>query len=59
MSIDERPDVSFQSHKGRCRGNQFFGFMLLLASIHRIGFACDLLDGGIRQDVQVLCRHTK
>ena len=37
----------------------FFGFMLLLASVHRIGFACDLLDGGIRQDVQVLCRQTK
>jgi len=32
-------------------------FMLVLsASIHRIGFACHSLDGGVGQEVQVLRR---
>jgi len=41
-----------RSLKGRCRGNQFL--LVVLVSIHRIGFACDSLDGGVRQEVQAL-----
>ena len=42
----------FQSLKGRCHGNQFL--LVLLASIHRIRFACHSVDEGVRQEVQVL-----
>jgi len=41
----------FRFFKGRCRGNQFCGPNPGL--IHRVGFACDSLDGGVRQEVQV------
>ena len=52
MAVDERSEVRFLSPKGRCRGNQFCGPNL--GPIHRIGFACDSVDGGVRQEVQVL-----
>jgi len=42
----------FRSPKGRCRGNQFCG--LNPGTIHRIRFAWHSLDGGVRQEVQVL-----
>ena len=52
MAADERCEASFPSRKGRYHGNQFYGPSP--GPIHRIGFACDLLDGGVRQEVQVL-----
>jgi len=52
VAVDERPEVSFLSVKGRCRGNQFT--LALSAFIHKIGFACHSADGGARQEVQVL-----
>ena len=41
----------FRILEGRFRGNQFLS--VVSASVHRIGFACDSLDGGV-QEVQVL-----
>jgi len=41
----------FRFFKGRCRGSQFCGPNPGL--IHRVRFACDSLDGGVRQEVQV------
>jgi len=44
-AADKRNEVIvFRSPTGRCRGNQFLS--VLWASIHRIGFASDSLDGG-------------
>jgi len=50
--VDERSVVIFSIPEGRCRGNQFCGSNS--DPIHRIGFARDSLDGGVRQEVQVL-----
>ena len=44
--------LGFRSLKGRCRGNQFC--RPHPGPIHRNGFACDSVDGGVRQEVQVL-----
>ena len=51
VAVEER-SVSFWFLKGRCRGNQFL--LVLSAYIHRIGFACHLVDGGVQQEVQLL-----
>ena len=53
MAVYERSEVSFRSFKGRCRGNQFL--LVLSASMQRIGFAWHSVDGGLWQEVQVLC----
>jgi len=54
MAVDEGSEVSISSLEERCRGNQFL--LVLSAFIHRIGFAWHSVDGGVRQDVQVLRR---
>ena len=46
-------EVSFLiPQETRCCGNHFL--LVLSASIHRIWFACHSVDGGVRQEVQVL-----
>ena len=49
MAVDKRSEVSFFDPS---RNNKFCGPNP--SPIHIIGFACDSLDDGIRQEVQVL-----
>ena len=51
--MNDLPLVSL-SLKGSCRGDQFL--LVLSNSIHKIRFTCHSADGGVRQEVQVLCR---
>jgi len=54
-AVDKYMKSVFRSRKGRlpyCHGNWFCGPNW--CRIHRIGLACDSLDGGVRQEVQVL-----
>ena len=52
VAVDKGLKLVFRSLKGRCRGNQFL--LALSAYIHGIGFAWHSVDGGVRQEVQVL-----
>ena len=47
-AVDELSEVSFfRSFKGRCRGNHFL--LVLSASIHRIGFAPEVVGGVVAE----------
>ena len=51
MVVDERPKVSFSNSQGTFSWQPIF--VGCIGDVHRIGFACDSLDGGV-QEVQVL-----
>jgi len=53
MAVDERSEVSFRPQRDVSVATIFVG-QTKTQIIHRTGFACDSLDGGVRQEVQVL-----
>jgi len=52
VAANKRSELVSRSLKGHCCGNQFL--LVLLASIHRTGFVRHSVDGGVREEVQVL-----
>jgi len=52
MTVDDDLKLVFRSLKGRCRGNHFL--LALSFFSDRIGCWSHSLDGGVRQEVQVL-----
>jgi len=51
--VDERSEVSFSIPRKRCPWQPIF--VRFTSSVHRIGFPWHSVDGGVRQEVQVLC----